>query len=286
MLSTGSFKNKIKENNKLSILLRGIRSFFTNTSGNPFYFFHSLGWLIGSFLQRRRYLELGNGRKISLPVFNSITHMRWYNYFEKDKEVRRYIEEKLSDDGIFFDIGANIGVFSIYAACIKNQVRVFSFEPEYSNLHLLKENIVYNNLENKVFPYSFAFSDKEGFSALHLQDVKPGTACHSESPDKETVVTETGYEVKWSEGIMTTTIDRFCAANNIYPEVVKIDTDGNEVKILKGASSVIKNQSLRAIILEIPFTEAEHLECEEILMSSGFKRMKNKSEEINELWFR
>ena len=55
---------------------------------------------------------------------------------------------------IFFDIGANIGEFSIYAALRHPQLRVLSFEPEYSNLSLLKENIVdfHQHLKNPEVP--------------------------------------------------------------------------------------------------------------------------------------
>ena len=60
---------------------------------------------------------------------------------QKEKEVRIFIDKYLEKDQIFFDIGANIGVFSLYAA-IKKNAKVYAFEPEYSNLSLLKENIL------------------------------------------------------------------------------------------------------------------------------------------------
>ena len=71
---------------------------------------------------------------------------------------------------IFFDIGANIGVYTIYAALRHPGARVVAFEPEYSNLHLLRDNIIENDLQDRVEVYSVALSNHTGLSHLHIQD--------------------------------------------------------------------------------------------------------------------
>ena len=58
--------------------------------------------------------------------------------------------ENLPDDSVFFDIGANIGSYSLIAASqnkIGKRVSVYSFEPHYANYFSLVKNIRYNNLE-------------------------------------------------------------------------------------------------------------------------------------------
>ena len=80
-----------------------------------------------------------DGIALTIPCENWITHFRWYYFKIKEVEVRNYIKDIMSDKDIFFDIGANIGVFSVYAAKIHPNAEIYSFEPEYSNLNLLKK---------------------------------------------------------------------------------------------------------------------------------------------------
>ena len=57
-----------------------------------------------------------------------------------------WMDENLQEGDVFFDIGANVGVYSIYAAKRSPKAMVYAFEPEYSNLHQLKLNIINNKL--------------------------------------------------------------------------------------------------------------------------------------------
>ena len=46
-----------------------------------------------------------------------------------------WLDEKLQDGDVFFDVGANVGIYSIYAALRNKKTTIYAFEPEYSNLH-------------------------------------------------------------------------------------------------------------------------------------------------------
>ena len=104
---------------------------------------------------------------------NWITKYRVRTFNEKEPEMLDWLDEKLHDGDVFFDVGANVGIYSIYAAMRNQNSHIFAFEPEYSNLHQLKQNILNNQLANKIEIYSIAFSDKSGISYLHLQDETP-----------------------------------------------------------------------------------------------------------------
>ena len=58
---------------------------------------------------------------------------------------------------IFWDIGANIGIYSIYAALKHQHIQVVSFEPSTSNLRILSRNISINNLDEKILLISFLY---------------------------------------------------------------------------------------------------------------------------------
>ena len=85
---------------------------------------------------------------------------------------------------------------------------------------------------------------------------------------------------------MTTTLDHFCKEHKIYPNCIKIDTDGNELKILKGASKTLKNSALRSLIIEMPLhNEKQSIFCENILKDSGFTpSWSNREKTKNEVW--
>ena len=113
------------------------------------------------------------GLTFKLVSDNWITKYRARSFNDKEPEMLNWLDEHLRDGDVFFDVGANVGIYSIYAALRNSDVTVYAFEPEYSNLHQLKQNILNNQLANKIEIYSIAFSDKSGISYLHLQDETP-----------------------------------------------------------------------------------------------------------------
>ena len=96
----------------------------------------ALGWKIAKLLTRARKVSV-DCIEFTLPCENWITHFRWYLFKTKELEVRNYIKENVKEGDVFFDIGANIGVFTVYTAKMYKNSKVYSFEPEYSNLNLL-----------------------------------------------------------------------------------------------------------------------------------------------------
>ena len=260
--------------------------YIDKTAGNWRYPFLSFGWMLASYFTRRRVVKI-NGIKFTLPCNNWITHFRWFLFGKKEIEVRNYIDKYVKDGDVFFDIGANIGVFSVYAAKKYPKLNLFCFEPEYSNLGLLKENILENKIGDRANLYSIGISDFKGLSHLHLQDTSKGAAAHTES--KEVISkTDEGYKVVWKEGIATTTLDDFCDDAKVVPNCIKIDTDGNELKILNGAKNILKNKDLRSLVIEMPHTQGEKgSHCEKILTANGFKLgWSKKDKTLNEVWVR
>ena len=81
-------------------------------------------------------------------------------------------------------------------------------------------------------------------------------------------------------------MDEFCRDQQIIPNCIKIDTDGNELKILKGATSTLKNCTMKNLIIEMPLHNEEQLfECETILKESGFMPTWSERDKTkNEVW--
>lgn len=242
----------------------------------------TLNWVIAGWLVPRRRVCC-DGVKFTLSCTNPITHFRWYLFARKEEEIRKYINEHVRNGDVFFDVGANVGVFTVFAACRNPGARVYSFEPEHSNLALLKENILANGLMNRVKITSVAVSDRQSLSFLNIQDTMPGAAAHTEHT-KALSITDEGYRVVWQEGIATATLDALAEHWGVYPNALKIDTDGNEDKVLRGAHRVLSHPALRSLTLEMPLENSKVSACQEVLSETGFSLVWSQPYTRNQIW--
>ena len=275
---------------KLSAMGRWLRAsslwtFLKRSQGDWRFPFLALSWTVARWLVPRRAVKV-NGVSFTLPCHNWITHFRWYLFKTKEAEVRRYIYEYIGEGDVFFDIGANIGVFSVYAAKRHPGVACSCFEPEYSNLFLLKENIVHNALVERANIFSVAVGDFMGLSKLNLQDLTPGSAAHTES---KTAIGQTleGYPVVWTEGIVSVTLDQICREVGVTPNAMKIDTDGNEDKVLRGAADTLRQKQLRSLVIEMPESFEQECACAQMLAEAGFQLDWAEREKTrNQIWIK
>lgn len=197
-----------------------------------------------------------------------ITHFRWRTFAEKEPETLRWIDQCLRETDLFIDVGANVGIYSLYAAMKHRQMGVFAVEPEYGNAHELRDNIHLNQLGHRVEPFCLAFSDVTGLSGLHIQDITPGAALHTECSHVINY-TESRKLVIATEGVCCMTLDHFCDELNVIPDALKIDVDGTELKILKGAEVTL--EQIRTVLIEV----AVDSDSGELLRSAGLVDVKD-----------
>ena len=227
------------------------------------------------------------GLRFTLRCENWITQYRWRTYNEKEPETLDWMDQRLGAGDVFFDIGANIGVYTLYAALRHPGARVVAFEPEYGNLHLLRDNLVDNGLQDRVEVYALALSDRSGVSHLHLQDLTPGTSLHTESRDR-LHRTLAGRPVVGREGICVMTLDAFCDETGLSPQALKIDVDGSEPCVLAGARRTLGSTALRSVLLEMPNDASARASCERQLTDAGLTRHRYepRTRWANDIWIR
>lgn len=226
------------------------------------------------------------GLGVTLTSDNWITQFRVDTFESKEPETLDWIDSHIRADDVLFDIGGNVGVYTLYAARRHPRVSVVVFEPEYANLHLLRDNVVANQLADRVQIYPFALSDRTGVSRLHVQDLTPGAALHTESPEALRS-TESGERVLMGEGAWAMTVDEFCASENLWPNAMKIDVDGGEDRVLAGAVRALSRIELRSILVEAGEAGLGD-ETRGMLAGAGLRRaeLDRRSEAGNEVWIR
>ena len=158
----------------------------------------------------------------------------------------------LKNGDVFFDIGANIGYFSLLAArLVGNHGEVFSFEPVTSNLKILKQNIKLNGFTCiKIIPKALA--DKRGKATLLLTRHHGGATLSSLGISPPDVSGEIEVELE--------TIDDLMAEEQLrIPKLIKLDVEGAEMVVLKGMEKTLKEHH-PALIYELDSSELNQLE--------------------------
>ena len=169
---------------------------------------------------------------------------------DKEPETISWINE-FKDRSIFWDIGANVGLYSIYAASKRERIKVFSFEPSSSNLRTLSRNISINNLQNKINIVPFALSkNKNKFLLLKESSFNEGGALNSFGVNYN--FSGKKFFSKNSYNTFGTSLDNLIKLKILkVPNYIKIDVDGIEDLILAGAKNLLLNKKIKSILIEI-----------------------------------
>jgi FkbM family methyltransferase len=158
-----------------------------------------------------------------------------------DQYELQLVAERLRTGGDFVDVGAHIGLYAVRAAReLGDRGRVVAFEPNPSARAQLEENITLNG-RNNVIVVAAAAAAASGRATLHV----PATADPSFSS------LEGG---RFAEGapveIETETIDTAVAGHALRPSVIKIDVEGGELDVLRGAEQTI-DEFRPAVLVEV-----------------------------------
>jgi len=140
--------------------------------------------------------------------------------------MRRYLRE----GDTFIDVGANIGFISLFASqLVGASGAVYSFEPASETFEILKRNVRMNNIDN-IRVYNFALGSTRG-SLLIYNNLAISRGSASLIPYQDN-----------SDGrqVFVQTLDEFVTVNEIFNiKMVKIDVEGWELEVLKGAKHLL-----------------------------------------------
>lgn len=187
------------------------------------------------------------GTRMVFATPTAFTKWRVESIYSKEPCTLEWIASFNSDD-VMIDVGANVGMYSIWAAATR-RVRVFAFEPEAQNYAVLNRNILANGLQKLVKAYCMGLSDRQEFTALHMADLRIGGSNHSvgEALDFKLEPLNATFE----QGCICYRLDDLMSDKSIpIPNHIKIDVDGLEHKVVIGSRATLANPAVKSLLIE------------------------------------
>lgn len=178
---------------------------------------------------------------------DDIEVMRAQTLLTKEPGTIAWLEKWLTAGDVFWDVGANVGCYSLFAA--KRSLSVCSFEPHMATARSLLRNVRANGLELSVTVITSPLGEEDGWRQFFYARTEPGSSGSQLGPaidEHGQPFTPVGCETKWA-----TRGDSFAQATGHWPDTVKIDVDGLELAVLSGMSLILRYRPPRSIQVEI-----------------------------------
>lgn len=186
---------------------------------------------------------------MNLPfTMRQTTEMEKYraaSFWDKEPETLAWIQSFQPDD-VFFDIGANVGVYSLYAASLYPGMRIFSFEPLRMNFEALQDNAKANGFGN-IYPMRCAMGRQYAIVAFIAENREAGASG--------------GQMIDQPAGpkIQVLSVDGLCYGKHAQihtrferfpmPDHIKIDIDGQEMEVVEGMKRTLL--SVKSVLIEV-----------------------------------
>lgn len=208
-----------------------------------------------------------NGLEFVYAIANEHTSWRVKTLFTKEPSTIEWINS-MSAGETFVDVGANIGIYSVYAGVLG--LKVIAFEPEAENYVLLCRSIRFNDSVD-ITAYCCSLSNEAKADQLYLSGHLPGGSCHSAGENLDHRLTPREHELK--QGTIIMRLDDF----KLKADYIKCDVDGFEHLVMEGAQETLKG--VKSVLVEINQNLPVHMALVTKMFDLGFTCDPNQVEE-------
>jgi FkbM family methyltransferase len=193
----------------------------------------------------REVIEDGKVR-FKMRVSTKMEEYRWRTALDKEPETISWLKS-FSPHDVFFDVGANVGVYSLFAASLYPEMMILAFEPMKANYEALRENIRMNGFSN-IYPIRAAIGRERAFVNFDSKGLETGGSGGQAG--------EKGDPVS------------MLSADDLGMDIdhVKIDIDGQELEVVKGMQKTLPR--IKSILIEV--SKASKGPIMDILTTAGF----------------
>lgn len=189
-----------------------------------------------------------------------------------EPETIDWIDAHVGQDDCIWDIGAHIGLFSIYAGAKQRRGKgtVLAFEPSATNYAALNGNIFINGLSDRVTAYCLALSERSEAGKFHMTDPWAGSVLNAFGTPENFRGT---FTPTFSQGAISFSIDDAVGTLGLtQPDHIKLDVDSIEVAILSGATTTLTRVKTLLIEIENERGTAWIEQVETLLGRAGLKK--------------
>jgi len=221
-------------------------------------------------------MSVTHNKKTVFEIYtpNYLCKFRGDTFSTKEPETIDWMDRYGGKDCVFFDVGANIGIYSLYYAS-KHHGKTYSFEPSVFNSKQLAKNISTNKLHDLITIVPNPLSSNSGGATFINGDESEGGSLSAFGVDYGFDGTSIKSDIQY--GLMGFTLDTMMELKLFSddPTLMKIDVDGIEHLILEGAAKTLRSDKLKSILIEVNDNfSTQSKQVINLLLEAGFKLQK------------
>ena len=208
--------------------------------------------LLSSKLNCPKLYDLGFSHRVALRPFTHAS-IRWKKQRLEpgiSKLITKIAKELdiQNDQGCFFDVGANVGLYTWKVRDVCPLRKILAFEPDPANIQLLEKTLIEAKLQNLVI-FKCALSNRGGEVMFSQDRLTSATGCVSgnDKPWVEQYLNGSSNEIS----VKTETLDSVVRKNKI-PSLIKIDVEGHEIEVIEGGKHTLSEVKPLLIIESFP----------------------------------